>query len=44
MLLSGEVNNTNIIVFAMIRSGLELMIYRTRGDHANHYTTEQVDV
>jgi hypothetical protein len=23
-------------------SGLELMIYRTRGEHANHYITDAV--
>ena len=30
------------IVFGLIRSGLEPMIYRTRGEHANHYTTDAV--
>ena len=32
--------NTNFIVFGLTRSGLELTIYRTRGEHANHCTTE----
>ena len=26
------------IVFGLTQSGLELMIYNTRGEHANHYT------
>ena len=32
--------NTNFLVFGMTRSGLEPTIYRTRGMHANHYTTD----
>ena len=40
--LSGEATNTNFIVFGLTRSGLEPMIYRTRGEHANHYTTDVV--
>jgi hypothetical protein len=28
-----------ILVFGLTRSTLDPMIYRTRGEHANHYTT-----
>ena len=38
-MLSGEATNTNFIVFGFTQSGLELTIYRTRGEHANHYVT-----
>ena len=41
-MLSGEAMNTNFIVFELTRSGLELMIYQTLGEHANHYTTDVV--
>jgi len=41
--LSGEATNTNLIVFGLTRPGLESMIYRIRGEHANHYTTDVVD-
>jgi hypothetical protein len=41
-LLSGEATNTNFIVFGLTRSGLEPMIYRTLGEHTNHYTTNAV--
>jgi len=37
--LSGEITNTNLIVFGLTRSGLESTIYRTRG---KHYTTDAV--
>jgi hypothetical protein len=40
--LSGEATNTNFIVFALTRSGLEPTIYGTQGEHANHYTTDAV--
>jgi hypothetical protein len=40
--LSGEATNTNFIVFGFTRSGLERTIYRTRGEHVNHYTTATV--
>jgi hypothetical protein len=33
---------TNVLVFGLTRSGLEPTIYRTRGEHANHYTTDTV--
>jgi hypothetical protein len=34
--------NTNFIAFGLIRQVLEPTIYRTRGEHANHYTTDAV--
>jgi hypothetical protein len=40
--LSREATNTNFIVFGLTRSWLELTIYRTQGEHANHYTTDAV--
>jgi hypothetical protein len=40
--LSGEATTTNFIVFGLIRPGLESTIYRTRGEHANHYVTDAV--
>ena len=40
--LSGEVTNTNFIVFGLTRSGLEPTIYRTRGDHAIYHTDDAV--
>jgi hypothetical protein len=42
--LSGEATNTNFIVFGLCRSGLEPSIYRTRGQHANHYATDAVTI
>jgi hypothetical protein len=42
-MLSGEATDTNLIVFGLNRSGIEPTIYRTRGEHANHYTTDAVD-
>jgi hypothetical protein len=44
MLPSGEALNTNFIVFGLTRSELEPTIYHTRGEHANHYTTDAVHV
>jgi hypothetical protein len=32
----------NLIVFVLTRPGLEPTIYRTRGEHANHYATDAV--
>jgi hypothetical protein len=43
-MFSGEVTNTNFIVFGFTQSGLKPMIYRTRGEHANHYTTDAVNI
>ena len=36
----GEATNTNFSVFGLARPGLELTIYRTRIEHATHYTTD----
>jgi hypothetical protein len=41
-LLVREAINTHCIVFGLTRSGLEPTIYRTRDEHANHYTTDAV--
>ena len=38
----GEATNANFIVFGLNRAGLEPTIYRTRGEYANHYTTDAV--
>jgi len=40
--LSEETANINVIVFGLTRRGLESMICRTRGEHANNYTTDAV--
>ena len=42
-MLSGEATNTNLIVFGLTQLGPEPKIYRTRGEHANHYVTDAVD-
>ena len=39
-IIIGKAANTNFIVFSLTRQRLELTIYRTRGEHANHYTTD----
>jgi hypothetical protein len=41
-MLSGEATNTNFTIFGLTRTGLEPTIYRTRGKHADHYTTDVV--
>ena len=41
--VSREATHTNFIVFGLTRSGFEPTIYRTRGEHANHYTIDMVD-
>ena len=41
-MISGEASNTNIIEFGLTRMGLEPIIYRTRVEHTNHYTTDVV--
>ena len=41
--LRGEATNTNFIVFGLTLPGLEPTIYRTRGEHANHYTNGGVN-
>jgi hypothetical protein len=40
--LSAEATNNKITVFGLTRSGVEPMIYHTRGKHANHYITNEV--
>ena len=42
-MLSREATNTNFIVFGLARPGPQTKIYRTRGEHANHYATDAVD-
>jgi hypothetical protein len=37
----GEATDTNFTVLGLTRSGLEPTIYRTQGEHANHYTTDE---
>ena len=32
------------LVFGLTRSGLEPKIYHTRGKHANHYTSDGVEI
>ena len=39
--LSGDATNTNFTVFGLT-PGLEPTIYRTGGEHANHYATDAV--
>ena len=41
-MLSGQATNINFIGFGLTRPGLEPTIYRTRGEHANHYATDAV--
>jgi hypothetical protein len=40
---SGEATNTNFVVLDLTREEFEPTIYRTRGEHANHYTTDAVN-
>jgi hypothetical protein len=42
--LSGEATNTNVIVVGLTLPGLKRTIYRTRGEHANNYTTDMVSM
>ena len=42
--LSREATNTNFIVFDLTRSGFEPTIYHTRGEHANDYTTDAMEI
>ena len=42
-MLSEEATHTNFIVFGLTRPVLEATIYRIRGEHANHYTTDALD-
>jgi hypothetical protein len=41
-MLNGEATNTIFIVFGLNLLGVEPKIYRTRGEHANQYTTDGV--
>jgi hypothetical protein len=41
--LRGEATNTNFIIFGLTGPGLEATIYRTEGEHHNHYTTDEVE-
>ena len=41
-MLIGETTDTNFIVFVLTRLRFEPTIYRTRGKHVNHYTTDMV--
>ena len=43
-MISAEATKTNFIVFGLTWPGLEPTIYRIRGEHANHYTTDAVEV
>jgi hypothetical protein len=42
MSLHLEAASTYFVVFGLTRLVLEPMIYHTRGEHANHYTTDAV--
>jgi hypothetical protein len=42
LVLSGEATNTNLIFFCLTRPQFVPTIYRTRGEHANHYATDAV--
>jgi hypothetical protein len=42
--LCGEATHTNFIFLGLTRPGLEPTIYRTRGEHDNHYTTDDVEL
>ena len=37
-----QATHTNFIVFGLTQAALEPTVYRTRGEHANHYTTDAV--
>ena len=43
-MLNVEATNTNLIVFDLTQSELEPTIYRNRGEHDNHYTTDAVPI
>jgi len=40
--LSEEATNANFVIFVLTRPVLKPTIYDTRGEHANHYTTDVV--
>jgi hypothetical protein len=39
-----EATNTILIVFGFTRPGIKPTIYLTRGEHANHYAIDAVDI
>jgi len=39
-MLTRDTTNTNFIVLSLIRLDLELTIYHTQGEQANHYITD----
>jgi len=39
-MLRGNATYTNLTVFGLTQQGLEQMIYLTRGEHDNNYTTD----
>ena len=41
-MLRGEATNTNVIVFGLIRLGLEPTIYHTRGENVSHCASDAV--
>ena len=41
-MLSREETNTHFVVFGMTQSEHEATINHSRGEHANHYTTDTV--
>jgi len=41
---NGEATNTHFIVFGLNRSVLGPTIYRTRGEHTSHNTTDAVEI
>ena len=41
-MLSGEATNNNFIVFGLTRLVLDPKIYRSQGEHPNHYATDAV--
>jgi hypothetical protein len=41
--LSGEATNTIFLAFGLTRPVFEPTIYRTGGEHANHYATDAVN-
>jgi hypothetical protein len=42
-MVGGEAANTKFLVFCSTRQGLEHKIYHTRGESANHYTTDAAE-
>jgi hypothetical protein len=43
-MVGGEAANTKFLVFCSTRQGLEHKIYHTRGESANHYTTDAAEL